>query len=115
MDKKINLFGQEYTISFEEPDSFGNCWGYINHNSATIRVANHLKGFCKTQTIVHELMHKIILHSGIEHNEKYDDNKEYLAEVFAQGLTTIIMMNPNFMEIVNGSSEKIKKIKDEGV
>jgi len=113
MNKTIKIMGQTYEIKFIEPDYFRDKWGEIKYNDSEINIANDLIGHTKTRVILHELMHGIMQHCGFEYIEKAELNEEYLAEIFARGLASIISDNPNFMDIIGiGAPENKQTIKD---
>jgi len=97
---KINLMGQVFEIEKANIDSIGGNFGDILYNDEKIRIADHLKGYEKLLTLLHEINHYIMRHSCASYKVS-DEEKEYLCEVFANGWATIMKSNPNLQEILN--------------
>ena len=61
------------------------------------------KGVSHANTILHEIMHAIIYQWNIELGEK---EEEHLVSALSNGLTTVLVDNPNLMDYLK---EKIKE------
>lgn len=101
MTKKINLYGQEFEIEEVIPDEIEGNWGYLFRYNSKIKIAKYLGGFEKLSTILHEINHQIAKHSGLSHKYK-EEELEYILDVFANGWASIILLNDDLMEILNG-------------
>jgi len=98
----IRLFGQVFKIIYVNQDEISNCFGEKTVYNSTIKIADHLSGHERISTLLHEISHQILRQSAAEHKIA-DSDIEFICDVFGFSLATIILDNPDFLEIIKAS------------
>ena len=102
MDKTIKLFSQVFKIIYVNQDEISNCFGEKTVYNSTIKIADHLSGHERISMLLHEVSHQILRQTGAEHKIA-DSDIEYICDLFSFSLATIILDNPDFLEILKAS------------
>jgi len=104
LPKKIKVLSRDYTVrpqtSFEEgkDDVFGKC----DREIAEIVICSSVPGQKQAQTLFHELIHAIIMETGI-YKHFYEERKiteEDVATCVSIGISTVMRDNPRLMPAI---------------
>lgn len=72
--------------------------GYIDADTLTIHIKSSLPYERKSVTILHEILHGMLMHSGLNIKEKDDDFFETIIESLSHSLFSLIRTNPDLIE-----------------
>ena len=90
--KSIRIGGVEYEIRDNQPalnDGLNLLYGEIDYRESVIRISDFCEGHqMKCLTLLHEILHGIRNHSGME-----IENEEAVVEMYAKGLYQLLQDN----------------------
>ena len=92
--KKIKIGYSDYKIIDNDDKKLD---GQFIHADKTITITPSLSSFDRLNTLLHETLHGVWLHWGIEETIKSKNAEEAIIASIANGLTTIIRDNPEFL------------------
>ena len=96
--KKIKIGYSDYKIIDNDDKKLD---GQFIHADKTITITPSLSSFDRLNTLLHETLHGVWLHWGIEETIKSKNAEEAIIASIANGLTTIIRDNPEFLFNLN--------------
>ena len=91
----VRVGPMEYSVTEQEAVIADGCFasGYMDLESSNIVVAAGLPEPVKAVTLMHEVLHAILIQAGSEHG-----NNENLVECLSYGLVQLARDNPNLFE-----------------
>lgn len=111
---QVNVCGIKYKV-IEREDSFtdNTHFGCVEYSSATITINKNLEEQMKTETIIHEMVHAMLMHIGeedLKNNEKF---VQTLANAIYQGFE--IKKESTFSELPLPNDSDVKVTYDDFV
>jgi len=98
----IRLFGQVFKIIYVNQCEIPDCFGEKTVHNATIKIADHLSDHERISALLHEIVHQILRQTAAEYKIKESDI-EFICDLFSFSLATIILDNPDFLEIIKAN------------
>ena len=96
--KKIKIGYSEYKIVDNDDKKLD---GQFIHTKKMITITPSLSSFDRLNILLHETLHGVWLHWGIEETGKSKNAEEAIIASIANGLTTVIKDNPEFQLNLN--------------
>ena len=96
--KKIKIGYSDYKIIDNDDKKLD---GQFIHTKKMITITPSLSSFDRINTLLHETLHGVWLHWGIEETVKSKNAEEAIIASIANGLTTVIKDNPEFLLNLN--------------
>ena len=96
--KKIKIGYSDYKIIDNDDE---NLDGQFIHRDKTITITPFLSSSDRLNILLHEILHGVWLHWGIEETIKDKNAQEAIITSIANGLTTVIRDNPQFLPNLN--------------
>ncbi len=93
--KKIKIGYSDYKII--DNDDANNSDGQFSHGDKTIKITSTLSSSDRLNTLLHETLHGVWLHWGMDETTNSENTEEAVITSIANGLTTVIRDNPNFL------------------
>ena|ERR1700733_4588450 len=74
--------------------------GAYSADAAKIRINEGMEGRELLNTLLHECLHAIVYTYGLKKDFKDDDEEEKLVNAFGNGLTELLVRNPEVVEFI---------------
>ena len=98
MMKKIKIGYSDYKIIDNDDDDSD---GQFNHVEKTIKITPTLSSSDRLNILLHETLHGVWLHWGMDETTNSENTEEVVVTSIANGLTTVIRDNPDFLPNLN--------------
>lgn len=89
-------------IKVTEEDLLDQAQGCYIADKSEIRILEGIEGRELLNTILHECLHAIAYTYGLKKDFKDDEEEEKIVNVFGNGLTEILIRNPDLIKMING-------------
>ena len=99
MKDKIILNGQEFSITESKDINNSGSYGEKHAYNHSMRIADYLEGLEKLGTIMHEIIHHFMRFAGADHKFNKED-QEYICDFLGYGFASLMMQNPDLMDLV---------------
>jgi Zn-dependent peptidase ImmA (M78 family) len=93
------------SVSLEYANDNDSFLGMVDTDKNLIKIRNDLKGNELVNTLLHEFIHTCNLHYGMK-SEYGSDTEERFTECIANGLTDIIVRNPDIITWIEENIER---------